>query len=273
MAAAPAARARSTCRAAPSTSRRTKCIRKGKTAAGQVLQAGGAEVSFEIVEGIGRFRVAETDRSLTVGELAVTLRREKLPGFEDGLDSDGMYQGTASTFPNGCHVCEVEIDPETGIVDVVSYKVLDDFGRVINPMLVAGQVHGGVVQGIGQALLENCVYDPATGQLLTASFTRLRHAARRRPARHRLRLRRDSLQDQSHGRQGLRRSRHGRRVAVGDECGLRCASASSTSTCRRRRNACGARYRKRTRRSRTPCRSRWRRVRAHTICLPGSVRR
>jgi carbon-monoxide dehydrogenase large subunit len=146
-------------------------IRKGKTAAGQVLQAGGAEVSFEIVEGIGRFRVAETERSLTVGELAVTLRREKLPGFEDGLDSDGLYQGTASTFPNGCHVCEVEIDPETGVVDVVSYKVLDDFGRVINPMLVAGQVHGGVVQGIGQALLENCVYDPATGQLLTASFS------------------------------------------------------------------------------------------------------
>ncbi|HTW33527.1 MAG TPA: xanthine dehydrogenase family protein molybdopterin-binding subunit [Rhizomicrobium sp.] len=146
-------------------------IRKGKTAAGQVLQAGAAEVGFEIVEGIGRFRVAETERSLTVGELAVTLRREKLPGFEDGLDSDGLYQGTASTFPNGCHVCEVEIDPETGVVDVASYKVLDDFGRVINPMLVAGQVHGGVVQGIGQALLENCVYDPATGQLLTASFS------------------------------------------------------------------------------------------------------
>ena len=146
-------------------------IRKGKVAAGQVLQAGGKDVGFEVAEGIGRFRVTETDRSLTVGELAVALRREKLPGFENGLDSDSTFQGTASTFPNGCHICEVEVDPETGVVDVASYKVLDDFGRIINPMLVAGQVHGGVVQGIGQALLENCVYDPATGQLLTASFS------------------------------------------------------------------------------------------------------
>jgi aerobic carbon-monoxide dehydrogenase large subunit len=146
-------------------------IRKGKVAAGQVLQAGGKEVGFEITEGIGRFRVTETDRALTVGELAVALRREQLPGFENGLDSDATFQGTASTFPNGCHVCEVEVDPDTGVVDVLSYKVFDDFGRIINPMLVAGQVHGGVVQGIGQALLENCVYDPATGQLLTASFS------------------------------------------------------------------------------------------------------
>src|SRR5580698_2563866 len=145
-------------------------IRKGKTAAGQVLQADGKDVSFEIVEGTGRFRVAETERALTVGELAVTLRREKIPGFETGLDSDALYEGTASTFPNGCHVCEVEIDPETGLVDVVSYKVLDDFGRVINPMLVAGQVHGGVVQGIGQALMEHAIYDE-TGQCVTASFT------------------------------------------------------------------------------------------------------
>jgi aerobic carbon-monoxide dehydrogenase large subunit len=146
-------------------------IRKGKTAAGQVLQAGGGEVSFEITEGTGRFRVAQTDRALTVGELAVTLRRENIPGFETGLDSDAVYEGKASTFPNGCHICEVEIDPETGRVEVASYYVLDDFGRVINPMLVAGQVHGGVVQGLGQALLENCVYDPETGQLLTASFS------------------------------------------------------------------------------------------------------
>ncbi len=146
-------------------------IRKGKTAAGQVLQAGGSEVAFAIVEGIGRFSVAESSRSMTVGELAVTLKREQLPGFEAGLDSGGTYQGQASTFPNGCHICEVEVDSETGKVDVVSYHVLDDFGRVINPMLVAGQVHGGVAQGLGQALLENCVYDAETGQILTASFS------------------------------------------------------------------------------------------------------
>jgi carbon-monoxide dehydrogenase large subunit len=146
-------------------------IKKGKTAAGQVMQAGGKEVSFDVVEGIGRFRIAGEDRSMTVQELAVTLKREKLPGFEMGLDSQVTFQGAASTFPNGCHVCEVEVDNDTGKVDIVSYRVLDDFGRVINPMLVAGQVHGGVVQGLGQAVMENCVYDPETGQALTASFT------------------------------------------------------------------------------------------------------
>ena len=146
-------------------------IRKGKAAAGQVLQAGGEAVGFEVVDGIGTFRVGSGERAITVGELAVTLKREKLPGFEDGLDSDATFNGAASTFPNGCHVCEVEIDPDTGKVDIVSYAVLDDFGRVINPMLVAGQVHGGVVQGLGQALCEHMVYDRDSGQAISASFT------------------------------------------------------------------------------------------------------
>lgn len=146
-------------------------IRKGKAAAGQVMQAGGKEVGFDIVEGVGHFRVTGTDRAMTLTELAVALKREKLPGFENGLDSDGVFNGEAPTFPNGCHVCEVEVDPETGKVDVVSYSVLDDFGRIINPMLVEGQVHGGIAQGLGQALLENCAYDPETGQLMAASFT------------------------------------------------------------------------------------------------------
>jgi carbon-monoxide dehydrogenase large subunit len=147
-----------------------KVIEKGKTAASQVMQAGGKEITFDVVEGIGRFRVAGEARAMTVPELAITLKRETLPGFEDGLDSDAVFKGEASTFPNGCHICEVEVDPETGHVQVVSYRVLDDFGRVINPMLVAGQVHGGVAQGLGQVILENCVYDE-TGQILTASFT------------------------------------------------------------------------------------------------------
>jgi len=146
-------------------------IREGKSAAALVLQGGDSEIGFEVVEGTGRFRVADTDRAISIGELAVTLKREIIPGFEQGLDSDGTYVGQASTFPNGCHICEVEVDPETGKVDLVSYKVLDDFGRVINPMLVAGQVHGGVVQGVGQALLEDVVYGAESGQLLTASFS------------------------------------------------------------------------------------------------------
>jgi carbon-monoxide dehydrogenase large subunit len=148
-----------------------KVIEKGKSAAGQLMQAGGKEVTFDVAEGVGRFRVAGEGRAITVPELAITLKRDKLPGFEDGLDSDAVFQGAASTFPNGCHICEVEVDPETGHVQVVSYRVLDDFGRVINPMLVAGQVHGGVTQGLGQVILENCVYDAQTGQCLTASFT------------------------------------------------------------------------------------------------------
>lgn len=146
-------------------------IHKGRMAAGEILQSRGRDIVFDVVEGIGRFRVAGGDQSISVSELAVTLKREQIRGLEDGLDSDGSYAGKAPTFPNGCHVCEVEVDPETGKVDLVSYQVLDDFGRVINPMLVTGQVHGGIAQGVGQALMENCVYDAETGQLLTASFT------------------------------------------------------------------------------------------------------
>ena len=146
-------------------------IRKGKQAAAQVLQAGGRNVSFDIVDGLGRFSVSDSELSMSLTELAIALKRDQVPGFEDGLDSDGLFNGEASTFPNGCHVCEVEVDADTGKVEIVRYSVLDDFGRVINPMLVRGQVHGGVVQGIGQALLENCAYDPDSGQLLTASFS------------------------------------------------------------------------------------------------------
>lgn len=145
-----------------------EAIAKGKSAAAQVLQASGETVEFEIADGAGQFRVAE--RTIGLRELAIALKRDPISGFEEGLDSRGEYRGTASTFPNGCHICEVEIDSETGQVALVSYHVLDDFGRVINPMLVRGQVHGGVTQGVGQALMENCVYD-SNGQLLTASFT------------------------------------------------------------------------------------------------------
>ncbi|HEX4079261.1 MAG TPA: xanthine dehydrogenase family protein molybdopterin-binding subunit [Rhizomicrobium sp.] len=146
-------------------------IRKGKAAAAHVLQAHGDPVVFEITEGTGAFRVGQTERAINVSELANTLRRDKVVGFEHGLDSSGEYHGTAPTFPNGCHICEAEVDPETGTAEVISYHVLDDFGRVINPMLVAGQVHGGIAQGLGQALMENCVYEPDSGQILTASFS------------------------------------------------------------------------------------------------------
>jgi carbon-monoxide dehydrogenase large subunit len=144
-------------------------ITKGKAAAGQVLQASGAEMAFEITDGIGQFRVAGTPRAITVTELAVTLKREHVPGFEAGLDDAAGFE-SPPTFPNGCHICEVEIDPETGLVDFQLYVIVDDVGRVINPLIVDGQIHGGVAQGLGQALLEHCVYDPQSGQLMTATF-------------------------------------------------------------------------------------------------------
>ena len=82
----------------------------------------------------------------------------------------GEYQPEAPTYPNGCHIVEVEIDPDTGAIKLVAYTVVDDFGKVINPMVVEGQVHGGIAQGVGQALFENCVYDTDSGQLVTGSF-------------------------------------------------------------------------------------------------------
>ena len=144
-------------------------LKKGKVAAGQVLQAGGVEVTFDIPEGRGIFRVAGTTRAITVSDLAVTLKREHLPGFENGLDDSCGFE-SPPTFPNGCHICEVEIDPDTGVIAIQSYVIVDDVGRVINPLIVDGQIHGGVAQGLGQALLEHCVYDPQSGQLMTATF-------------------------------------------------------------------------------------------------------
>jgi carbon-monoxide dehydrogenase large subunit len=144
-------------------------VKKGKIAAGQVLQARNAEVGFEVGEGAGRFFVTGTPRSISVSELAVTLKRERLPGFENGLDESGSFD-SPPTFPNGCHICEAEVDPETGAVALVRYVIVDDVGRVINPLIVDGQIQGGVAQGIGQALMENCVYDPDSGQLMTATF-------------------------------------------------------------------------------------------------------
>jgi carbon-monoxide dehydrogenase large subunit len=144
-------------------------VKKGKAAAGQVLQAGGAEVEFETAEGTGQFFVVGTQRRIGITDLALTLKREKLPGFENGLDEQASFE-SPPTFPNGCHICEVEVDPEIGIVSFDRYVIVDDVGRVINPLIVDGQVHGGVAQGIGQALFENCVYDPESGQLITATF-------------------------------------------------------------------------------------------------------
>jgi aerobic carbon-monoxide dehydrogenase large subunit len=145
-----------------------KVIEKGKQIASHVLEAAVSDIEFRQ----GRFVIAGTDRAISLVELAQSLANgAKLPAdAPQSLDVAHVSDGPgAATFPNGCHIAEVEIDPETGVVEVVKYSCVNDFGNIINPMIVAGQLHGGVVQGIGQALMERTVYDD-DGQLLTGSF-------------------------------------------------------------------------------------------------------
>jgi len=141
-------------------------IAKGKQAAAHLLEAAEGDIEFAG----GRFTIAGTDRSIDIMELARRIRDAKVPeGVPASLDVDHATKETSSTFPNGCHVAEVEVDPETGVVQVVGYTGVNDFGTIINPMIVAGQLHGGVAQGIGQALMECISYD-ASGQPITGSF-------------------------------------------------------------------------------------------------------
>jgi len=141
-------------------------VEKGKQAAAHLLEASETDIEF----GNGRFTIAGTDRSIDIMELAKRMREGKMPeGVPDSLDVDHNTKDTPSTFPNGCHVAEVEVDPETGVVRVVGYTGVNDFGTIINPMIVAGQLHGGVAQGIGQALME-CVNYDESGQPITGSF-------------------------------------------------------------------------------------------------------
>lgn len=132
----------------------------GKKLAGERLEAAPADIEYRD----GTYRVAGTDVSVSIFELAKT---EIAPL---GLMATETQTPSAPTFPNGCHVAEIAIDRQTGVIELLNYTVVDDFGKVINPMIVAGQVHGGIAQGIGQALYENTVYDPDSGQLLCASF-------------------------------------------------------------------------------------------------------
>src|SRR6476469_6884233 len=135
-------------------------IAKGK------LEAAEGDIEFAN----GRFTIAGTDRSIGIMELAQRLRDGKVPeGVPSSLDVDHATKETPSTFPNGCHVAEVEIDPETGVTQIVRYTGISDFGTIVNPMIVDGQLHGGVAQGIGQALMEQVSYDES-GQPITGSF-------------------------------------------------------------------------------------------------------
>jgi carbon-monoxide dehydrogenase large subunit len=146
-----------------------KIVAKGKKIAAHLLEAAETDIEFKD----GKFTVAGTDRSKTFGEIALTAyvpHNYPLDKLEPGLNETAFYDPTNFTFPAGTHICEVEIDPDTGVVRIANFSACDDFGNIINPMIVEGQVHGGLTQGIGQALLEQCVYDKDTGQLLTGSL-------------------------------------------------------------------------------------------------------
>ena len=144
-----------------------KIVERGRRIAAQLLEAAPEDVALRD----GRFSVAGTDKGVTFADVAraAYVPRQLPPGLEPGFSETAAFTPPAVTFPNGCHVCEVEIDEATGAVRIVRHTVVDDVGRIVNPMLVKGQIHGGVVQGLGQGLFETLVYDE-TGQLLAGSF-------------------------------------------------------------------------------------------------------
>ncbi|HVV94523.1 MAG TPA: xanthine dehydrogenase family protein molybdopterin-binding subunit, partial [Hyphomicrobiales bacterium] len=143
-------------------------IEKAKILAGRMLEAAPTDLEFKD----GRFTIAGTDRAIPLVDVAKAAYAPFFlpPGFGVGLEASGAADGVPN-FPNGCHVCELEVDPDTGRVTIDRYFVVDDVGMVVNPLIVEGQIVGGLAQGFGQALMENITYDRASGQLLTGSFT------------------------------------------------------------------------------------------------------
>ena len=143
-------------------------IERGRLIASHVLEAAPADIEYAD----GLFKVTGTDRGRTLYEIAVVAEGQNFLSNdgEIGLFGMGEFGSTVASFANGCHLCEVEIDPETGVIEIARYSVVSDHGTIINPLLVEGQIHGGVAQGTGQAILENCVYEEGTGQFLSGSF-------------------------------------------------------------------------------------------------------
>ena len=144
----------------------------GRKIAAHVLEAAEADIEFEIIRGGGQFRIAGTDRSIGIMELAEQIRSGAVTLPDDvpqTLSVSHVAEGPPFAYPNGCHIAEVEVDPDTGVTEVVRYHMVGDFGVVVNPLLVEGQSHGGVVQGIGQCFLEHVVYDES-GQPMTGSY-------------------------------------------------------------------------------------------------------
>ena len=141
-------------------------LAKGKTIAATALEAAESDIAYKS----GHFEVVGTDRRISLFDLAARAAEMKKRGeLPESLDTKAITE-TPQTFPNGCHVAEVEVDPDTGHVDVVAYSAVDDCGNVLNHMIVEGQLHGALASGLGQALLERVIYDTDGGQLITGSF-------------------------------------------------------------------------------------------------------
>ena len=146
-----------------------KIIAKGKKIAAHLLEAADTDIVFEN----GVFKVAGTDKSVPFGSVSLTAyvpHNYPLDKLEPGLNENAFYDPTNFTYPSGSYICEVEVDPETGKVKIEQFVAVDDFGNIVNPMIVEGQVQGGIAQGLGQAMLEGCAYDTTSGQLLTGSY-------------------------------------------------------------------------------------------------------
>ncbi len=146
-----------------------KIIAKGKKIAAHLLEAADTDIEFEN----GVFKVAGTDKSVPFGAVSLTAyvpHNYPLDKLEPGLNENAFYDPTNFTYPSGTYICEVEVDPETGKVAIEQFVAVDDFGNIVNPMIVEGQVQGGIAQGLGQAMMEGCSYDPQSGQLLTGSY-------------------------------------------------------------------------------------------------------
>ena len=144
-------------------------IEKGKRLAAAMMEADAGDIEFKD----GTYRITGTDKAVSIVDIAKASYAPMGPltgKFGIGLESSGSFDPTPPSHPNGSHVCEVEVDPDTGAVVIARYCVVDDLGHVLNPMIVRGQIHGGVAQGIGQALMEHQIYDRASGQLLSGSF-------------------------------------------------------------------------------------------------------
>ena len=224
---------------------------KAKKVAAHMLEAAEGDIEFKD----GKFTVAGTDKSAAWGDVTLNAYiAHKFSGqeLEPGLKEGAFYDPTNFTFPAGCHICEVEIDPETGNTEIVAWTAVDDFGVLINPMIVEGQVHGGIAQGVGQALCEGAVYDK-DGQLVTGSFMDYAMPRADYSAVAQRRHDGDQMPVQSARHQGLRRGRRHRRAGRGDQRHHRCdrhrghrhagnARRRSGRRCRNQADACRTRH-------------------------------